>query len=323
MKRSLPILLCSMALFWASDSSAQSYVEEVIHYPGSLYTTTTGVNDLGQVVGYYGGDDYGGFIYDGQEYTDFVPGFTATGINNNGQAIGWTSDWGGAFYDGKELLDIDYPGAQFSQALDINNEGQVLGSYSMDGVEYKNYIYDSGEFTALDLAFPGAYSTLASGFNDNGDLVGSYDPDPNSLYNSMGFIFKDNGFTDVDHPYSGEFDSTFLVDINNSGQVVGGYINELLESANFLYEDGAFTELPSMYTDMSYVYGINDLGQIVGSFYGPYNGEYEDLDHGFLLTPFTTASNIIRTNASVPEPSALLLLAGSFAGVIALRKRIR
>ena len=67
-----------------------------ISFPNSVSTTATGINQLGQVVGYCvdaaGNDD--GFLYNNGTYTT-----------------------------------IDVPGAQFTQAFGMNAEGEIVGTY--------------------------------------------------------------------------------------------------------------------------------------------------------------------------------------------------
>lgn len=323
MKRLFAAAICSFGLVAAVDANAELFTEEVVHYPGSMYTVVGGINDNGEVVGDYD-NRTGAFIFDGAGYRGFngVAGASLIAINNLGQIIG--TDTGGAFlYDGGSAVPISYPGAQYSRALDINNNGQVLGTYSMDDGTAYNYIYDNGSFKTLDLSFNGA-GVLASGFNDLGDLAGSYSTGP-GWADSQGFIYSNGVFTSVDHPFSGEVDSTFLTDINNSGTALGGYINDLLEPTNFVYDGGVFTELPGMYTDRSYAYSINNLGQVSGSFYGPYQGQYDDIDHGFIISPVlrtVLSSPSSSSSASVPEPSSMLLIAGAIAGVLGYHRRL-
>ena len=71
--------------------------------PGSLSSSTTadGINDLGQIVGYYqdAARNGHGFLYDQGNYTPLdVPGAYityATGINASGQIVGYYGDAAG------------------------------------------------------------------------------------------------------------------------------------------------------------------------------------------------------------------------------------
>jgi hypothetical protein len=65
----------------------------------------------------------------------------------------------------------------------------------------------------------------------------------------------------------------------------------------FLDRDGSFTTLDVPGSTLTYAFGINDAGQIVGFYFDASGG------HGILAT-------------SVPEPSTLLLLALGTLGCI-------
>lgn len=315
MKRLFGAAVCAVLAGVAGGAHAGTFTEQVVHYPGSEFTSLYGMNDRGEAVGVF--DVANPFIFDknGFRLFDALGDASIRGINNSGHIIG-TYEKGEFLYDGGTAVDINYPGAASSRALDINNNGEVLGSYSMDGLAFRNYIYGNGEFKTLDLSYKGM-DAFAAGMNDLGDLAGAYSTGPGWL-DIQGFIYRGGEFTSVDHPFRGEFDSTFLSDINNSGQAIGGYINDLLEDTDFIFEEGSFIELPGMYTDRSYPYSINNLGQVSGSFYGPYLGQYKDLDHGFILTPALTATG---ARSSVPEPSSALLLVGAMACVLGMKRK--
>ena len=71
-----------------------------LNFPGSQGTVASGINDLGQVVGYYAGLGPGpsnrGFLYQNGGFTPFdVPGSNGTvpfGINNSGAITGYYFD---------------------------------------------------------------------------------------------------------------------------------------------------------------------------------------------------------------------------------------
>jgi probable HAF family extracellular repeat protein len=98
---------------------------------------------------------------------------------------------------------------QWSNAVDINNAGQVLGEYQ-DGMGEHGFIYDNGNYTILDApnANP-AVGTTVFGFNDLGQVVGS------------GFTYSDGSYTALDSP-QGTLGTSAMA-INNSGQIVGSY----------------------------------------------------------------------------------------------------
>jgi probable HAF family extracellular repeat protein len=76
----------------------------VVDPPGSTFSSAAGINDAGQVVGYFtdGSNKYHGFVYRSGTYATLDPpgatgSFTlANGINSSGQVVGEFSDAAGA-----------------------------------------------------------------------------------------------------------------------------------------------------------------------------------------------------------------------------------
>ena len=76
----------------------------------------------------------------------------------------------------------------------------------------------------------------------------------------------------------------------------------------------SFTSLDVPGATAAIAYGINDAGSVVGSYYDA-TGWY-----GFIAT---AQPGDPTYNASVPEPSTLLLLGSGFAGLAVFRKRFK
>jgi hypothetical protein len=128
-----------------------------------------GINDRGQIVGEYvdAGNVPHGFLLDkaGRFTPIDVPGAKATNaakINNRGQIVGaYSNDTTDLDANGVPrrgfVLDkhgrftrLDVPGARSSQALDINDRGQVSGDYQdADGV-FRGYVWERGRFRTVD-----------------------------------------------------------------------------------------------------------------------------------------------------------------------------
>jgi probable HAF family extracellular repeat protein len=116
--------------------------------PGGFTVGAQGINDSGQIVGgYEGSSSSRSFLYTGGSFTTInVPGATeapiANGINDSGQIVGTYSDFvcsvgnvplacsGGehGFLDtGGSFTTIDFPGAESTFAVGINDSGQIGG----------------------------------------------------------------------------------------------------------------------------------------------------------------------------------------------------
>jgi len=107
--------------------------------PSNYNSQATGVNDAGEVVGFY--------------YTDA-----------NGSSSAFT-DIGGV------ITSFLAFGSQVTQALGVNNHGDIVGSYTIDGIMH-GFLDQGGIFSVLDV--PGSSSTVINGINDLGQIVGYY-----------------------------------------------------------------------------------------------------------------------------------------------------
>ena len=110
-------------------------------FPGATRTSVSGVNNLGQMVGTYGSRLLQGFVFDGNEFLpiDEVGDETWTprAINDEGVIVG-THNFSPAFprettgfilVDG-EFQTIRFPGALYTEIEDINNRGEIVGTYT-------------------------------------------------------------------------------------------------------------------------------------------------------------------------------------------------
>ena len=123
---------------------------------------------------------------------------TAAGINNSGQIVGFYSNsnslasgvHGFLLKDG-HYTTLDDPNAgtgagQGTFPLMINASGQITGWYADAGGAIHGFVLSDGHYTTLDDP-NGTGSTFAEGMNDNGKIVGFYF-DTNGL--AHGFLAK-------------------------------------------------------------------------------------------------------------------------------------
>src|SRR5262245_62836905 len=120
--------------------------------------------------------------------------------------------------------------------------------------------------------------TAASGIDHAGDIVGSYDAPSGMFTGGHGFLEVSGVYSTLDDPSALD---TFAQGINNTGQIVGYYVN-VSGTHGFLLSGGSYTTLdgPPAATETS-AEGINDAGQIVG--YD--NDDISSTAHGFLFKP--------------------------------------
>ena len=132
-----------------TDAAVPTETLPSVSVPGAESTDVTGVNDLGQVVGYY--------------YT--TGSYTAHGF----------VDTDGTF------TTIDFPGNEAGTFLyGINDAGQVVGSYFDPSGLYDGFVDTNGAFAIVDApgagspGVPGVVGTELVGINAAGEVIGYY-----------------------------------------------------------------------------------------------------------------------------------------------------
>ena len=179
-----------------------------LSFPSGAMPVTTGINDNGDVVGAYYGEDLEGpiafrafgFIADHKGVrTIDVPGASdvqLTGINASGTVVGNYMVFDGNFeqhsfiMDNKGITEFTIPGAKFVSVNCINNNGAIGGWYN-DGTKAHAFVCKGGKISTIDYArsdLPNSITRNVQGkdvvfvrsdsypqvtsINDRGDIVG-------------------------------------------------------------------------------------------------------------------------------------------------------
>ena len=137
----------------------------------------------------------------------------------------------------------------FSTATDVNDHGEIVGLYSTAGqYDLRAYLYRDGAFRDLGLA---NYVRINS----------RHEVALNTAIGNRAAVFI---ITDSSTNNIGGWD-TFLYDLNNRGDVVGGAaLTADSKSQAFLFRDGLMRSLGTAEEDWSYATALNDHGQVVG-----------------------------------------------------------
>ncbi len=296
-------------------SRAASYSFTTIDRPGATQNVLYGINDTGQIVG-----GYPAFQYENGTFTALPESFAPTDINNAGEIVGRYNYFGsgsyGVLYSGGAftLLPLTSEAGAFptSSPLGINDAGQIAGFIQALGSRYDpgkalGYLYSNGTLTTIH--FPGADPTLPSAINNAGQIAGTFRyPTAGEPGYAHGFVESNGVYSIVDEP--GFVDAypytTNVTGINDSGDLVGWTTNPG-GGCSFIYHQGSFTCFSVPGALFTYAYGINNAGQIVGTY-----GFSASSSHGFIATP-------IPESAAVPEPGALLLVAGGLVALVCIR----
>ncbi|MHC5825932.1 MAG: hypothetical protein ACYT04_61280, partial [Nostoc sp.] len=112
-----------------------------LNYPNAFYTYLSGINNHGEIVGYYYSFDSNdnslsaaSFIYQNGNYTVLNdPSAEALAINDRGQIAGIYYDVNGNtdgfVYQGGTYTIVNYPGAILTEVYGINDRGEIVGYY--------------------------------------------------------------------------------------------------------------------------------------------------------------------------------------------------
>jgi probable HAF family extracellular repeat protein len=267
-----------------SPFARADYAFTTVDVPGATFTSLTGINDSGQMIGFYvaAGIRYDFLLSDGTYTTLYGPNGTgafANGINNAGQIVGYYFGADGLVHgflrdsDGTYTT-LDFPGFDSldTEAYGINDSGQIVGQY-YGGGRIHGFLRDSyGRYTRFDAQ--GAFYTMLTGINHAGVLLGNTIDDDGG----NGAFYFDSSFEPI-IPVPGS--ATYAFGINDVGDIVGFYGQPDGSSHGYLRSaDGNYTSLDVPDAQLTCAYGINNNGIIVGSF-----DDQQNHTHGFVATP--------------------------------------
>jgi hypothetical protein len=291
--------LVGLAFEDTSATQPVSYSFISIDIPNSSgdlgFTSLADINNDGEITGGFTNSSGFGFLI-GETFrlTDIqCPGVTSVvspaqpqSINKRGEITGFCFAGGrlhGFFRDKKGTYTLlDFPGANLTEAIGINDGGQVVGDYRDSSGKFHGFFWDAGLFLTIDVPFPEATSTGLNGIDNVGRIVGFYADNTGGRH---GFLYDRGNFISVDCPGS---PSTTLTDINDDGQIVGGCLVDDVHQS-FLLENGRFTTINVPFPDVVFtdVSGINNRGQIVGRYLKNNPGDPVNpfSNHGFIATP--------------------------------------
>jgi hypothetical protein len=170
--------------------------------PGSTTSVAFGINDGGAIVGQYvAGNVTPGFLNQNGAFTTINPTTSATVTNVQG----------------------------------VNNRGQAIGFYSVDGVHQHGFLYNVNTKQVTLLPDPSTARTASGGLvltqflgiNDNNEAVGYYQTNNGSQF---GFLFNlaTQTYTFLDDPQAAPVNGvqiTQITGVTNSGEICGFFID--------------------------------------------------------------------------------------------------
>lgn len=238
-------------------------------------------------------------------------GVVATGLNNLGQVVGYATTAASqqhAFvtgYGGRNMVDVGTLGGTTSAAWAINDAGQIVGSASLAGNASTHAFVTAGATSQLkDLGTLGGRNSVAYGINNAGQIAGVSDMGSKSLVQGATHVFVSNGqgalsdagtLADPSKPGASALGSTNLkvAGINAAGRIVGSaasdqYLKDSdtgtwyptgasdgnnLQGFSVNANGGSWMSItPSVGQVAFNVRGLNDFGYVVGNWMSSRNG---------------------------------------------------
>lgn len=279
----------STALVGSGRTHAQcDYDSTPIYHPPCGFVLpiwAVGVSNAGHVVGWYDDCDFVdskdvAYVWTAENgmidipFPDGTFDARALDVNSAGRAVGSVclppKDFAPIaflyeFDSGQVTMLGTLPGANTSEAVAVNELGQVVGT-SQNSITgdppLTPFIWEDGVMTPLDL--PLGPNAVVADINDNGQIVGWMGS--SLLIDSHAFIWSAGVVTDLGN-VPGAFASVATA-INNVGQVVVvGLVqkDDALLWDLFLWDDGQWTDLGHLPGfDRCTGADLNDAGQVVG-----------------------------------------------------------
>jgi probable HAF family extracellular repeat protein len=247
------------------DSAARSYTFTTIEVPNARRATASGINDNGDIVGYF------------EDTTNITRGFLLR-------------------HD--TFTTINFPGAAFTEARGIGAGGEIVGSYRMPGESPLNFhgflLTPEGRFQRID--YPQHINTIAQRILSDGTVLGCRHD--NDFRGSMfGVVISNRGNSETDAFASMHNGATpdlrRIAGLYNyiSGESVDGYV----------IDDGVFKPLVVPGSTLTAAWDVNPGGEVVG-FYrdaGGFHG-FALIAGGYVPidVPGATATRAFGTNSA-------------------------
>jgi hypothetical protein len=219
-------------------------------------------------------------------------GFTnLLGINNSGTIAGFGNQVTNAGFTltlPANFTVVNYPGAVSTQVTGINAAGDLSGLYVDAAGANHGFTRIGGTFTTVDDSASAVFNQ-ALGINNSDETVGYYTLQPSGAPGDIAYSQKGGVFTDINALLPANFNSQ-AVGINSTATpwIVGFYQPDslLATSFSFVDEGGTIITLDPFSSTFSQALGVNDMGEIVGSYLSPDGMQHGYIDNNGAFTNF-------------------------------------
>ena len=225
--------------------SERAFDFTTIDVPGAVFTSATGINPRGDIVGSY-----------------------VDNVNGTQRSHGYVLR-DGAF------TTIDFPGAAGTEARGVGPGGEIVGDYWFPGepaVNVHGYLLTKqGEFVPVN--YPGHTNTIPQRILPDGTILGCRH-DNDTMGSMKGIVISRDGSSEIDQ----------FASMNNGAtpdhrRIVGLYTNMMAaRQEGYLIDDGVFTPLLVPGSLSTAAWDMNPVGEIVGVYRNSAGF------HGFLLS---------------------------------------
>jgi hypothetical protein len=236
-------MLASTVMFRVAPAAAGSFQYETLSVTGQKSSYATGINDRDQVAG--GFDDA------------------------SGQSHGFVWDKGA-------FTQVDGSGATYTELGSINARGLAAGYYLPAGGSAISFTYDTKTGQQQMLKINPKYGFYEEGINSSGVMVGFAEGGKNDFH---GFDGKTNGKNVKLLTVPGGTIETLAFGINDSGVVVGSYLDSAAIYHGYMYQAGAYVSFDPPGSTATAAASITDDGIVCGN-YTDASGQ----THGFTMS---------------------------------------
>jgi hypothetical protein len=188
------------------------------------------------------------------------------GINKAGAAAGWCTSTKtglniGFVYSGGKFTAINFPKSNGTEAMGINDNGDVVGLYVDSTNVQHGFVKKGTKYTSIDVK--GDTKAEAWGINNAGQIA-VFALNSSSDYES--FIYSGKTFKKVSDPSAGAT-GTIIRSVNNKGDAAGAYFDASGNTIGFLLHGGKYFDVKDpKSTTNTRPDGVNDKLEIVGRY---------------------------------------------------------
>lgn len=188
------------------------------------------------------------------------------GLNKSCAAAGWCTNTKTGLYEGfvyasGTFTPINFPNSNGTQAMGINDQGDVVGLYlDSDSIQH-GFLKVGTKYTSIDVK--GDTAAEAWGINNSGQITVFA---VNSAGGYESFLYNGKTFKKISDPKAGSTGTIARI-VNNKGDVAGAYFNSSSDEVGFLLHGGKYYDVVDPKADnVTKPDGLNDTLEIVGRY---------------------------------------------------------